>query len=411
MRICIVTTSYPSYLGDPRGKMIHDLAYHLVPMGVTVDVVAPVNADAQTGTTSLNGVSVHRFAYPFFGTKRFDLRRPGEGGIPYVLKHSWGAIFTLPLFVLAFMRATLSYARQSDLIHAQWLPTALMTLCLKPFHRKPVLVTVRGSDMAWALESRFVRRLLFRLVHGIDHFIAVSEKYAEQLHTELHIPKEKISCVQNGIDTTEFAPTERKEEIRRNLGFPPDKPCILYVGNVIAQKGVLHLFDAWLTTLRNGHDAYLVFIGGGSAMDTLAARAAEENLTNQVWLLGKQSNRIVADWMKAADLFVFPTMHPEGVSQVIKEAMASALPVITTPAGGIPEVIQDGRTGFFVPQGDSEVLAQRLNELLQDPQLCAVIGEQARKWIVNSDLSIEHTVPKVKAIYDRVLQSPEKGTL
>ena len=158
-------------------------------------------------------------------------------------------------------------------------------------------------------------------------------------------------------------------------------------------------------TRRNGQDPYLVVIGDGIAAEALAVRAAGLSLTSRVWLLGKQRNEAVADWMRAADMFVFPTMHPEGVAQVVKEAMASALPIITTPAGGIPEVISDGVTGFLVPQGDSVALAERVSELLRDPERCRVIGRQARDWIVNSDLSIERTSRKVKSIYDRIVRT------
>ena len=402
MRVCIVTTSYPSYLGDARGKMPHDTALHMVRRGVTVDVVAPVNPDTKTGTVDLNGVSVHRFGYPFCGS-RFDPRRPGDGGMPYRLTRSWGAKLALPFFLLALMAATLSHARKADLIHAQWLPNALLALLLKPFHRRPILVTVRGSDLPWVSNKRLVTRVVRALASGIDHFIAVSDKYAQELHTILDIPREKISYVQNGIDTTEFTPAASKERTRGDLGFPANKLCLLYVGNVIEEKGVFHLLDAWLATHRNGQDPHLVVIGEGSAAEALAARVAASGLTNRVWLLGKQSNEAVADWMRAADMFVFPTMHPEGVAQVVKEAMASALPIITTPAGGIPEVVTDGVTGFLVPQGDSAALAERIIELLGDPERRRVMGRQARDWIANSDLSIENSAQKVMSIYDRIV--------
>ena len=399
----MVTTSYPSYLGDARGKMPHDTALHLVQKGITIDVVAPVNSDTKAGTVDLNGVSVHRFSYPFFGSK-LDLRGPsGGGGIPYALKRSWGAKLTLPFFVLTLMHAALSHARKADLVHVQWLPNALLVLLLKPFHRRPIVVTVRGSDLPWMLGKGLVTRVLRALARRIDHFIAVSELYAQQLHTDLDIPREKISYIQNGIDTTGFAPADSKREVRRQLGFPVDSPCLLYVGNVIEEKGVFHLLEAWLAIRENGRDPYLVVIGDGLAVDALAARASSLSLTSRVWLLGKLSNDIVANWMGAADVFVFPTMHPEGVAQVVKEAMASALPIVTTPAGGIPEVISDGVTGFLVPQGDSAALAGRLNELLRDPERCASMGRQARDWIVNSDLSIEQTTRQVKSIYDRIV--------
>ena len=145
--------------------MPHDTALHLVSMGVSVDVVAPVNPDTKAGTVDLNGVSVHRFGYPFCGS-RFDPKRPGEGGIPYRLTRSWGAKLALPFFVLALMGATLSHARKADLIHAQWLPTALLALVLKPFHRRPILVTVRGSDLPWALGNGLVTRVVRALTRG-----------------------------------------------------------------------------------------------------------------------------------------------------------------------------------------------------------------------------------------------------
>ena len=405
MKICIVTTSYPSYPGDPRGKMAHDTARYLVRTGVAVDVVTPADPDAPAGASVLDGVSVHRYSYPFSGSRRFDLRRPGQGGIPYALKRSWWAKLALPFFVLALLRAALPHVKRADIIHAQWLPTALMVLLAKPFHRRPIVVTVRGSDMPWATGNNVLKFVISRLINRVDHFIAVSERYAEVLHAELGVSQSKINYIQNGIDPSEFAPAESKHKVRQELGFPLEKLCMLYVGNMIAEKGVYLLFDAWSATQGNGHDPYLVFIGDGNAVQVLSARAAEHDRAGQVWLLGKQNNKTVADWMRAADILVFPTMHPEGVSQVVKEAMASGLPIITTPAGGIPEVICDGVTGYLVPQGDTVALTRRLISLVEDPGRRDAMGGEARRWIVNSDLSIEHAATKVRAVYDRVLSS------
>jgi len=121
----------------------------------------------------------------------------------------------------------------------------------------------------------------------------------------------------------------------------------------------------------------LLVIGDGPYRDRLDTKAAALGITGQIDFVGHRTDAEL--WLAALDVFALPSWGDEGVSQALMQAMACALPIVTTPVGSLTEVIHDGKTGLIVPPRDAEALAAAIVSLLDDPQLAARLGEAARQ--------------------------------
>jgi len=150
---------------------------------------------------------------------------------------------------------------------------------------------------------------------------------------------------------------------------------ILFIGRLGVVKGAKLLIDAFANAVLVHPDATLTIIGDGPERSALEAQALELGAT--VTFRGYQPQEAVAGFLNEADILVLPSFA-EGVPVVLMEAMASGIPVIASRVAGIPELVQDGVSGFLVPPGDSETLSARLETLLSDPSLRARMGQAGR---------------------------------
>jgi glycosyltransferase involved in cell wall biosynthesis len=155
---------------------------------------------------------------------------------------------------------------------------------------------------------------------------------------------------------------------------PNDPPSILYVGGLYPIKGVDVLAKAFSTLLREGVRAQLVVLGEGPYRDGLDA----PGLLASVSLRGAVPPSVVREEMLRARALVLPSLS-EGLPRVIMEAMACSLPVVASAVGGIPELVEDGATGFMVPPGDSDALARRLRQVLEDEPGARAMGARGRE--------------------------------
>lgn len=152
---------------------------------------------------------------------------------------------------------------------------------------------------------------------------------------------------------------------------------LVFVGRMAAVKGVPVLLDAVARLHGEDPDVTLTLVGDGPDRGLIEARIAALGLDRVVTITGYLSQAEVADQLARADVFVLPSFA-EGVPVVLMEAMASRLPVVTTRIAGIPELVEDGVSGFVVPPGDATSLASRLGDLLADPDLRVQMGAAGR---------------------------------
>jgi len=142
-------------------------------------------------------------------------------------------------------------------------------------------------------------------------------------------------------------------------------------------KGLPILLDALAELKRDRHELDLVVAGDGPDRQALVQRACDLGLASQVRFLGYQSPAQVRELLGQTDIFVMASFA-EGVPVVLMEAMACSIPVVATRIAGIPELVEDGVSGFLVPPADAHSLAERITALLSDPALRQRFGKAGR---------------------------------
>lgn len=211
------------------------------------------------------------------------------------------------------------------------------------------------------------------------HVVTAGEALRAQLVRENGFAPESITSVPTGIDLQRFRP-RGQEEARRTIGLPADVPLVGILATLRNWKGHAFLFEA-LARLRPNHPGLRVLvIGEGPYRPKLEARIAELRVGDRVDFVGQREHPEF--WLNALDLFALPSYGDEGISQALMQAMACALPVITTPIGGHLEVVKDNETGLIVPARDAAALAGAIERLLGDESLRARLGVAAHRFAV-----------------------------
>ncbi|MBF0280749.1 MAG: glycosyltransferase [SAR324 cluster bacterium] len=211
-------------------------------------------------------------------------------------------------------------------------------------------------------------------------FIGLNSNIRKEL-IAANAPEQKILALPNGVDVQRYCPatTEEKQILKTKLGFK-DKPFLIsYTGRFEERKRVIDLIIAWQLIAERFPQHHLVLVGTGEEFESCRSHVNSLNLSLQVTFVGEVAN--VEDYLKITDYYVFPS-RLEGMPNVILEAMACGLPIVSTAIPGIVEVIRDGKCGFLVPPMDASALAKALSTLLSQPERAREIGRAARKEAV-----------------------------
>jgi glycosyltransferase involved in cell wall biosynthesis len=234
-----------------------------------------------------------------------------------------------------------------------------------------------------------------RFVHA---FVAVSRETAEFARKRREIDERRLFVIPNGIELGRFHPAPAaRARVRAELGLAPDTWVVGTVGRVAVEKNQALLIKAMAPLL--GPRMQLVIAGDGPLMAELTALRGTLTSPQFVHLLGVR--RDVPDVLNALDVFALSS-STEGLPLVVLEAMATGLPVVSTRVGGIPNVLDEGDTGFLVPAGDELALRERLAGLAAAPADSRACGERARAAAVTR-FSADRMQRDYLELYARVL--------
>ena len=210
-------------------------------------------------------------------------------------------------------------------------------------------------------------------------FVATCTRYnAAHLHTVAGGQDVDIACVYHGVDVDRYEPPERNGDDGR--------PTILAVGQLKEKKGFRHLVTACAMLRQRGHAVDCRIVGEGPEHAALQAQINHLGLRDVVTLLGARPHTDVIAEYRAASMFALPCVvsangDRDGIPNVILEAMAMQLPVISTRHSGIPEAVIDGETGVLVPPEDPVALADALEQLLVDHAQRVMMGRRGRQAV------------------------------
>lgn len=226
-----------------------------------------------------------------------------------------------------------------------------------------------------ARSSKIMYRHFVRTARALDGTLACGRSVADAIDAVTGRCSLRVYGV---VDLQEFSPAPNKVSLRKTLGLPLDKTVALYAGYLMKRKGIYELAEVLCRIQKTCPNTLLVMCGGGPEEAGLQTFIRERNIERMVRLVGEVEPEQMSKWMQASDLFVLAT-HTEGMPNVVMEAMACGLPVVTTQVGGLPDAVGDCQGVALVPPKDIDAFADVTSKLLQDERLRRHMGSAARR--------------------------------
>lgn len=203
-----------------------------------------------------------------------------------------------------------------------------------------------------------------------------------------------------GADTAVFHPEVAVEGLRASLGFSEDDQIVGIVAVLRSWKGHEILLDAFADLAKERPKTKLLIVGEGPQRPTLERRVKEAGLEKRVVLTGHRTD--VASLMRIMNVCVLPSLKNEATSQVLPQAMLVGTPVVSSSAGGLTEVVEDGVRGRVVPPADVPALAAALRAVFDEPEQTARMAVEARRHAL-SELTFETQIDRTEAVYRKLL--------
>ena len=295
---------------------------------------------------------------------------------------------TLMHFGLGVYVAELLRGQPHNHLHAHFIDrAATVALVAATLLKVPYSVTAHANDIyvdPILLEKKLSRAKFVATCTGYNHrHLAALQRGRYQA---------KIRCIFHGLEATPYH--------RQPPPLHPE-PVILAVAQLKEKKGLTYLVQACRRLKDAGFHFVCHIIGDGPLRDELAEQIEQLRLGNTVQLCGSLPHQQVIEAYHAAAIFALPAViatdgDRDGIPNVILEAMAMELPVVSTNHSGIPEVITDGLNGVLVPPGDVEALACALAQLLRQPARRQQLGQAARQTVLEK-FDLTHNVRKLLA--------------
>jgi glycosyltransferase involved in cell wall biosynthesis len=352
MRILIVTSQFP-IAGEPnRGRPILQTVRALSALA-EVRVLSPVASYPRWATPRSY---LFRAGDPAFRVDGCDVDYLRYPALPLITRPFNGDLcaHTLHAPLRAFA---------PDVVLSYWLyPDAYGAMRAARRAGLPLVVGARGSDLR--VRDVVSRRLTRPVLHAAQRILVVSEDLGRVAVRDYDADPDRIRAIANGCDARIFHP-QPLTDARAALGVEHDAQLVTYVGRLVPEKGLRELLDAVAALAPGAPRLALALVGEGPMREEIDQRVAALCAAHprlRVHLPGAQGPAEVARWMAASDLITLPS-YSEGHPNVLVEALACGRPVVATPVGGIPEVV-DAACGVLVPARDPAALAQGLTETL-----------------------------------------------
>ena len=362
MKLLWITPEYPSKTRSVAGIFQQMQARALAAKGIVPEIIAPTPyvPVLLKALSSRYGNIAKRTEHETDGP--ININRPRYLTSPR--EYLWGISHSTQAFILR----RLNYSKPS-IIHAHFAyPVGAAALMLKEKWNIPMVLTLHGDDVTIHPQvSPWHRRRFIRTVCSADVVIAVSQALADE--TE-RLSGRKPTVLSVGVETDQYRNLPNKYMERARFKITSREFIILYIGNLLRQKGVLDLLEAFQ---RFGlKESRLMFVGDGPLKST----------SERIVHAGVQPNTEIPRFIALADLLVLPSHH-EGLGQVILEAGAGGLPVVGSSTGGITNLLSRKR-GWLFPPGDIEALTRRLREVHRSPEEARRRGKRLKQHVLNN---------------------------
>jgi len=383
--VLFITNAYPDFDSSYRAVFIKKMAHLLQKEGYKIFIVTPKIYKNSKYSEDQNGIRVYRF--PFLARNKLLIEHKKIPYFKMILYYTMGFFFTIYAI----------FKNKCNVIHAHWaIPTGLIGVWVGALLKKPLIVTIHGSDLRMAVEWQgFLRKIFVHVCKKAIHLNCVSEVQKKEIE-QLGIMSDKISVIPMGIDETFLKiGKNRKTELNK-------RPFIIFSNrNLLPLYNLSLLIRAIPTVLKEEPHTKFIIAGDGQEKETLSREAKNLKVSLFVEFLGRVPHEKMADLLARADIYVSTSLY-DGASVSLLEAMGSgAFPIVTDiPANR--DWITNGQNGFLVPVDEERYLANRIVDAIRNQPL----REKSR--IENLSIVQEKAfwpviIEKVKEVYSRLL--------
>jgi phosphatidylinositol alpha-1,6-mannosyltransferase len=356
IRTLVVTNDYPPRPGGIQA-FVHSLAIHQPPGSVVV------------------------YAPAWRGAADYDAKLPFP-----VIRHPGSLMLPVPGVLRRARQIATGHGCDSVLFGAA-APLGLLAPALRrDAGIKRFVALTHGHESGWAALPG-ARQMLRRIGEGVDVVTYLGEYHRTRVAAAL-TPAAAARMVRlaPGVDERVFRPDSGGVQVRAQLGLA-DRPVVVCVSRLVPRKGQDTLIRALPEIKRRVPDAALLLVGGGPYRGRLLRMIAAAGLDREVVLTGSVPWAELPAYFDAGDVFAMPCrtrrrgLDVEGLGIVYLEASATGLPVVAGDSGGAPDTVLDGETGYVVNGRSEDQIAERISELLLDPDKAAEFGRRGRAWV------------------------------
>jgi len=359
MNILVTATTFPKNIDDSSPRFVYDLCNALAVRKKLRPIILVPHTDGNPEYEEMNGMKVYRYKYFF---SKYELI--SGNGIVSNIKRNKSLIFLIPFLVCFQFIKTLSLIKKYDIeiIVANWLvPQGLVAVLVKVLFRKKIKIIVisHGGDVALLSKNKWFKKIGSSIVNKVDVIIAVSSFIKNNLQN-IGYAHTNIPIISMGVDTKKF-------ETGLFVADEEKEYDLIFVGRLELKKGVLYLIEA-LNKLNI--NIKTIIVGDGTEKSKLINLVNEYKLQDNIFFTGSLNHKQILPYIIKSKVFVAPSINliddTEGMPTVLLEAMSAGLPIITTDAGGICDVIKNDYNGIIVKQRDADDLAEKIIYLLQN---------------------------------------------
>lgn len=390
---------YPNFLG---GMFVHKQVIHLMNTGCEVRVIVPVpyvptilrgrnRWEVYENIPERDTIDMVSVYYPRY------LRLPGKWFHSISCYSQYWGIKKLVRSLIDEFKPNILHT------HAATAP-GYLGLMIKKMYDLPLICCLRGCDInTYPFYDRFSMYLTKKLISGADQLLSVSNALKKTANT-IEKPKREIRVVYNGCDSDTFVfRKEYRTQIRNELGISEKDKVLIFIGSLSKEKGILELMAAFTKVNSTKANLHLVIIGNGPEQLRIQNIVASHNIETKVHIIGCRPHDEIPKYLSSADIFALPS-HTEGLPNVVLEAMACELPVIATRVGGIPEVVEEGRSGILIDKKNVDSLKDAIESLIKNESMAKEMGINGRKNVENN-FSWYRNAKEVVQTYDEIINN------
>lgn len=390
--VLMLSWEYPPRIVGGLSRVVENLSIEMSKAGWSVDVITFDHPGAPEQEV-LNGVNVHRVKSQTDTTPDFItwIDRMNFGLLQHAIK--------------------LQTQKPFSIIHAHDWMVADAAWTMKSGFDIPLVSTIHATE-AGRMHGihtdlqRYIHQMEWRLTYESWEVIVNSHSMFDELQSLFDLPQNKINVIPNGINPEVFDFPVEKEAMRRQIASPDDK-IILYVGRMVAEKGVNVLLDAAPSIIANMPNTRFILVGSGYYLEDLKRQSHNLGLDQHVIFPGYVSDDHLKNLYKIADVVVIPSLYePFGI--VALEGMAAKAPVVSSDAGGLTDFVEHMQTGITTYKGDPGSLAWGVLEVLRNRDLANHLINNAYERVGNV-YHWKSIAKRTTSVYQRIIKQAQES--